>query len=446
MRKLKFTLFSLRDLLLAFGPLLLTLIAGLTLAYYLVDPAPKRVIEMAAGPAQGSYAHFAKLYAADLAQKKITLHIANSSGSQDNLQKISDPDSSVMIGFVRSGSTSTEEAEEKRLVSLGGLFYEPIWIFYRSKQEVRSLTALRGQRLNLGAEGNGMHRLFSRILALNGLDDSAFSMQRQTDEAAAAALQKGDLDVLVMSSAGDAPLVQELMRAPGIRLFNFVQAEAYTRRLPFLSKVVLPRGVVDLGRDIPSHDVQLIASSVTLVAYESLHPALMGAMLEAVHKVHGQADWFSKQGEFPSDKYSEIPVAAAAEKFYKNGPPVLQRYLSFWIANFFERMWIVFVPLAALLLPLSKIIPPLYVWRIRSRVYRWYAQLRQVEQIVDSPAQPERAALLRKQLLLLDELEVKVNRISIPLSYAEELYRLRSHIQLVRTRIEAALAAADQDS
>ena len=446
MRKLKFTLFSLRDLLLAFGPLLLTLIAGLTLAYYLVDPAPKRVIEMAAGPAQGSYAHFAKLYAADLAQKKITLHITDSSGSQDNLQKISDPDSSVVIGFVRSGSTSTEEAEEKRLVSLGGLFYEPIWIFYRSKQEVRSLSALRGQRLNLGAEGNGMHRLFSQILALNGLDDSAFSMQRQTDEAAAAALQKGDLDVLVMSSAGDAPLVQELMRAPGIRLFNFVQAEAYTRRLPFLSKVVLPRGVVDLGRDIPSRDVQMIASSVTLVAYESMHPALMGAMLEAVHKVHGQADWFSKQGEFPSDKYSEIPVAAAAEKFYKNGPPVLQRYLSFWIANFFERMWIVFVPLAALLLPLSKIIPPLYVWRIRSRVYRWYAQLRQVEQIVDSPAQPERAALLRKQLLLLDELEVKVNRISIPLSYAEELYRLRSHIQLVRTRIEAALAAVDQDS
>jgi hypothetical protein len=442
MQKFKFTLFSLRDLLVAFGPVTMMIIIVCGLGYWLVDPAPSRSIDMSTGQDNSSYARFAKLYAKELAKNQIELRAQSSQGSEENLARISDPDSDIEVGFVRSGSAEETEAQEKGLISLGSLFYEPIWVFYRSPKEVSAISQFKGKTVNVGPDGTGVSRLFSQILSVNSMSESDVKLEKLADTPGTMALLDGKVDVLIFSSASDSPLVQMLLQTPDIRLFDFVQAEAYTRRFPFLSHVVLPRGIVDIGRDIPSRDYHLIAPTATLVAHESLHPALIGLLLQAAHKIHSGADWFSRQGEFPSDKYTEIPVAREAEKFYKNGPPMLQRYLTFWIANFFERMWVVLVALGALLLPLSKIIPPLYVWRIRSRIYRWYGRLRLVEQAIENVSPDERANIAEKQLHQLDEIEEKVNRITIPLSYAEELYGLRSHINFVRARVEAMRSKA----
>ncbi len=440
MQKFKFTLFSFRDILIAFGPMALMIILVCGIAYKWVDPAPPDVIDFSAGQENSDYAGFAKRYAEELAKNKITLRLQNSEGSQENLQKISDPDSEIEIGFVQSGSTDEAEAESKGLVSLGSLFYEPIWIFYRGNKELTSISQLKGKTINVGTDGMGVSRLFKQILSVNGMQESDVTLQKMANTPASIALLADKIDVLVMSSASDSPLLQTLLRTPGIKLFDFVQAEAYSRRFPFLSHVILPRGIVDFGKDIPSRDYHLISPTATLVAHESLHPALIGQLLLAAQKIHGGAGWFRKQGEFPSDRYTEIPVAAQAEKFYKNGPPFFQRYLSFWLANFLERMWVVILALGALFLPLSKIIPPLYVWRIRSRVYRWYGQLRLVEQAIDDVTEDQRQTVGEQQLKRLDEIEDTVNRISIPLSYAEELYGLRSHINFVRKRVQALVS------
>ncbi len=442
MQKIKFTLFNLRDLLVAFGPITLMVVIVCGVGYWLVDPAPPRVIDISSGQENGSYERFAKRYAQELQKNQITLRQESSQGSEENLSRISDPDSEIEVGFVRSGSSDEAQAHERGLISLGSLFYEPIWVFYRSPKEVTTISQFKGKTVNVGPDGNGVAKLFSQILSVNGMSEEDVSIQKLADTPGTAALLDGKVDVLIFSSASDSPLVQMLLLTPGIRLFDFVQAEAYTRRFPFLSHVVLPRGIVDIGKDIPARDYHLIAPTATLVAHESLHPALMGLLLQAAHRIHSGADWFSRQGEFPSDKYTEIPVAHEAEKFYKNGPPVLQRYLSFWIANFIERMWVVIVALGALFLPLSKIIPPLYVWRIRSRIYRWYGQLRQVEQAIEEVELEDRHGVAEKQLRYLDEIEEKVNRITIPLSYAEELYGLRSHIAFVRSRVQAMLTAS----
>jgi len=166
-----------------------------------------------------------------------------------------------------------------------------------------------------------------------------------------------------------------------------------------------------------------------------LHPALIDLFVQTATAVHGGAGWFRKQGEFPNASYTEIPVVPEAEKFYREGPPFLQRYMPFWLANFFERMWVVIVALGALFLPLSRIVPPLYVWKVRSRVYRWYGQLRSVEQAIEEVPPARRAEVYPAQLKRLAQLEERVNQISIPLSFADELYRLRSNINLVRKRI-----------
>ena len=272
-------------------------------------------------------------------------------------------------------------------------------------------------------------------LSVNGVEPADLKLGALENTPATVELLAGRIDGLVFSSAPDAPLIQMLLQTPGIKLFDFVQAEAYTRRFPFLSHVTLPRGIVDLGRDLPPKDYQLIAPTATLVARDNLHPALIDLFVQAAADIHGGAGWFHRQGEFPTASYTEIPVAHDAAKFYKNGPPLLQNYMPFWLSNFFDRMWVVIVALGALILPLSRVVPPLYVWKIRSRVYRWYGQLRTVEQAVEDVPPDQRAEVYAAQLARLNDIEHKVNQISIPLSFAEELYGLRSHINFVRNRL-----------
>lgn len=431
----KFTNFSLRDFIVTAGPPLLIVLVLCFIAYRLIDPAPPKHVTISTGQENSAYEEFAKKYAAALAKEGIQLTLKPSQGSYENLQRLNDPDSGVDIAFVQSGSTDQAEAERKGLVSLGSLFTEPIWLFIRDKKNVTQLTQLKRLKINVGPEGSGVPQLFKKILSVNGVEPEDLTLGSLENIPATMQLLEGRIDGMVFSSAPDAPLIQMLLQTPGIRLFDFAQAEAYTRRFPFLTHVVLPRGIVDLGRDLPPKDYHLIAPNATLVAKEDLHPALIDLFVQAAADIHGGAGWFRKQGEFPTASYTEIPVAPDAQKFYKDGPPLLQRYMPFWLANVFERMWVVIVALGALIIPLSRIVPPLYVWKVRSRVYRWYGQLRTVEQAIEDVPADKRSEVYAAQLARLNELEDRVNQISIPLSFAEELYGLRSHINFVRKRI-----------
>ncbi|HEY0846722.1 MAG TPA: TAXI family TRAP transporter solute-binding subunit [Noviherbaspirillum sp.] len=434
-RILKFSRFSIRDLLVAAGPAVIAVAVTSLLAYWLVDPAPPRKVTLSTGQENSAYEALGKKYAAALAKYDMEVALQPSLGSRQNLDLLGKTDSGVDIAFVQSGSAEQEDLERQGLVSLGSLFTEPVWLFLRDSKAVTRLPQLRGLKINVGPDGTGVPSLFRKILSVNGLDPKDLTLTTHENTPATVELLAGRIDGLVFSSAPDAPLIQMLLQTPGIRLFDFVQAEAYTRRFPFLSHVVLPRGIVDLGRDLPAKNYHLIAPTATLVAREDLHPAVIDLFVQAASDIHGDAGWFHKKGDFPTADYTEIPVSADAQKYYKNGPPLLQRYLPFWLANLFERMWVVVVALGALILPLSRIIPPLYVWKVRSRVFRWYGQLRAVEQAIEEVPQELQGSVYPAQLQRLNEIEERVNRISIPLSFADELYGLRSHIHFVRRRI-----------
>jgi TRAP transporter TAXI family solute receptor len=434
---LKFTQFSVRDLFVAAAPTVALIVGVCLLAYWLVDPAPPRTVRLATGQENSAYEEFGKKYAAALAKHGVKVTLVPSAGSGENLRRLRAGE--VDIAFVQSGSTNEEVAEREGLTSLGSLFVEPLWLFLREadgKPPITQVSQLKGMKINFGPKGAGAPRLFRQVLSLNGLEKEDVQRFSLANTPATVELLEGRIDGLVFTSAPEAPLIQMLLQTPGIKLFNFSQAEAYARKLPFLTHVVLPQGIVDLGRDIPAEDYNLIAPTATLVARDDMHPALIDLFVQAASGIHNGAGWFQQQGQFPSAKYTEIPVDAEAAKFYKTGPPLLQRYMTFWLANFFDRMWVVVLALSALFLPLSKIIPPLYVWRIRSRVYRWYGQLRTVEQQVESAPEATRMQVYETQLKRLDEIEELVNQISIPLSFADGLYGLRSHIQFVRKRIQ----------
>ncbi len=446
---LKFTTLSLRDLLTTFGPPLVLLLALAWLAYRIIDPFPPKVVTISTGQENGAYEWLAKRYAAALARQGITVRLQRSEGSFENLQRLQDPESGTDVAFVQSGSTTLQNSERYELVSLGSLFVEPIWLFYRAGVKIQGVPDLRGKRINVGSRGTGVPQMIEKLLDANGVQIRQVKLSELDNTPATMALLAGKIDGMVFSSSPEAPLIQMLLQTPGIRLLNFSQADAYARRFPFLSHVSLPHGIVDLGRNIPSRDYQLIAPTATLVARDDLHPALLDLLVQAAAEVHGGAGWFQKRGEFPNPSYTEVPVAESAEKFYKDGPPLLQRYMPFWLANFFERMGIVIVAFGALLVPLTRVVPPLYVWKVRSRIYRWYGQLRNVEGAVEHALEngdaTERQRVFGEQMKKLDDIERRVNQLTIPLSFAEELYDLRSHINFVRKRLGWLMQSGGSD-
>jgi TRAP-type uncharacterized transport system substrate-binding protein len=438
---LRYTLLSARDLLVTAGPFLLVAALLLGLAYWVLDPNPPNKVVLATGPDQGAYAEFGKRYAALLKLHGIRVELRATQGASQNLALLRDDASTVDLAFVQGGADlerGPDDVANEGLVSLGSLFHEPVWLFYREDAAQRllkagtltSLAQLPGWKLNIGPPGSGSPLLMQRLLEANGIERKTLTLLEQPQTPAVMSLLGGEIDALVFASAPESLMVQMLLRTPGVKLFDFAQAEAYSRRFAFMSPVVLPRGVVDLARDMPGADVRLVAPTATLVAKEGTHPALLQLFVQAAHGIHGEAGWFHRKGDFPSAAHTDLPLAKEAERFYKNGPPLLQRYLPFWLANLVDRMWVVLVSIIAILLPLSRVVPPLYQFRIRSRIFRWYAQLRGVE---DSFGERGADELLRE----LAEIESRVERVAVPLSYADELYSLRSHIQMVRSRLLA---------
>lgn len=439
---LRNTLLSARDLLVTAGPFLLLALVLLVVAYFALDPTPPKKVVLATGPDQGAYAEFGKRYAAALKKRGIDVQLRNTAGAAENLRLLLDPASGVDLAFVQGGAgeRARAQADADALVSLGSLFHEPVWLFYREESAQRqlkantltTLTQLSGWKVNIGARGSGSANIVRKMLEANHIDATTMTLLRLEQTPAVMSLLAGEIDALVFASAPESLMVQMLLQTPGIKLFDFAQSEAYSRRFPFMSPVILPRGVVDLAKDSPPADVRLVAPTAALAAQRDTHPALIQLFVQAAHAVHSEAGWFQRKGEFPSGKNTEWPLSKEAERFFRSGPPLLQQYLPFWLANLIDRMWVALVSIIAILIPMSRVVPPLYEFRVRSRVFRWYGQLRAVENDQDERTPEE-------LMTELDRIEAKVGNITVPLSYADELYALRSHINLVRRRLQAAV-------
>ncbi|MEO8716684.1 MAG: TAXI family TRAP transporter solute-binding subunit [Burkholderiales bacterium] len=448
-RVVRDSLVSLRDLLLTALPFAALAFALLVAAYLVLEPAPPGRTVLATGPEQSATAEFGKRYASELQRYGIEVVLRTTRGSLENLKLLRDKSQDVDFAFVQGGASESVRAVDEELagaplVSLGSLFYEPVWLFYRAaaakklpQAALGELAQLRGWRVSVGARGSGMPGLMGKLLAANGIERDELQRDFLEVTPAVVALLGGQLDALAFASAPESPMTQMLLQTPGVKLFEFAQAQAYSRRLPFLSPVTLPRGVADLARDVPSHDVPLIAPTTSLLAREGMHPALVQLFVQAAGKIHGEAGWLAGAGRFPTPQSTEFPLAREADRFYRSGPPLLQRYLPFWLANLIDRMWVVLFSIIAVLIPLSRIVPPLYRFRVRSRVFRWYRQLREIEERIDGGG-ADAVALLAE----LDRLEAKSGEITVPLSYTDELYALRSNIAMVRARLLQARASA----
>ena len=415
-----------------FAPAIIVTLIGFLVAWQFVNPAPPRTIVIATGQKDGAYFQFAERYRELLAAEGIELQIRETAGSIENIRLLEDPHSDVDLAFVQGGVGA--QAESDSIVSLASLYFEPLWVFYRGDQIINRLTGFSQKRMSIGAEGSGTRAVALTLLKDNHLDAASDYLLSMGNREGQEALMGGNIDAAFFVASPRSKLVQNLLRDKAINLMSFQRASAYTRRHHYLSQVTLPEGVIDLKVNIPPSDTALLAASANLVANDDFHPALVSLLLQIAAQVHGGGDLFEKPGEFPNARNLEFKLDDDAARYFKHGPPVLQRYLSFWTANLIDRLKIMMVPLVTLLIPLFKIMPPAYRWRVRKKIYRWYRELQALD--IDHP---ERESDENRQSLLtrLETIEEEVRKVDVPLSYADELYDLRLHIGLVRSKLRA---------
>ncbi|HUR70633.1 MAG TPA: TAXI family TRAP transporter solute-binding subunit [Candidatus Limnocylindrales bacterium] len=422
---------ALKDLIVFLGLPLLAVIAAFWFAARFVQPAPPDHFVMTTGADGGAYHLFAQRYRDIVKRENITITLKPSAGSIENLQRLQDDKSEFDVGLIQAGVAGGVAPTALR--SLGAVSYEPLWVFYRGADNIEKLSQLAGKRIAVGPEGSGTRALALQLLKVSGIDPSAPELVPFGGNEAVKALLDEDIEAAILVASPDAPTVRELANAKDVKLASLIQAEAFTRRFPFLTALQLPRGAIDLANDLPGRDVTLLATTANLVVKEHFHPALGYLLLQAASEVHGRAGVLQKSGEFPAPRESEIAIAAEAQRYFKSGQPFLQRYLPFWMANLIERLAVLLLPLVAVVLPLFKILPVLIQWRNKSRVFKWYGELKYLETQVATNADP--APQLDRYFERLDEIEDGVSHTRIGASYSDYVYNLRLHIELVRNHL-----------
>jgi hypothetical protein len=428
---------SWRDVAVTLVPILLLSLFAIWLALRLVRPAPPDTIIITTGPDGSQFQNTAERYKKILARNNIKLEILPSPGGLENLKRLIDPNFRVDVGLVQGGIGAGLDTDE--LVSLGSVFYQPVMVFYRSAEPLNRLSALKGKRLAIGAEGSGARALALNLLKANGIEpDGPTRLLPLSGDAAVQHMLGGKIDAaMLMGDTAVSGGFRKLLGAPGVRLLDFAQADGYMRRFRYLSKLELPPGSLDLGRNIPEKTLNLIAPTVELVARPDLHPALSDLLIEAAREVHGRGGLLQRPGEFPAPLEHEYRISDDAARFYKSGKGFLYRYLPFWLANLVDRTMVALVPIIVLMIPALRLAPWLYSLRIRARIYRRYGELMAVERALLSEAAPEEQEKLLKRV---DDIEKSIISVRMPSSFADEVYVLRAHINFVRNRLAHAKA------
>ena len=425
---------SWRDFIAAVLPLLLITLLAVWAGFKFIRPAPPDTIIITGGAKGSSFANAAEKYRAILERNGVKLQILESEGSLDNLRRLRDPAFKVDVGFVQGGLVVDGDAGD--LVSLGSLFYVPLVVFYRGEQPVERLSEFKGKRLAIGREGSGTHFLNVLLLRANGVDKTTSTLLDLSGADAAQALLERKIDAaLLMGDAATPEIMRKLVHTRGIKMMDFKQADAYSRRFRYLSKLELPMGSIDFAKNMPEQTMALIAPTVELVARPDLHPALSDLLVEAARETHGRATLLQRAGEFPAPLEHEYPISGDAARYYKSGKGFWYRYLPFWLASLVDRTMVVLVPIVVVLIPAIKLVPALYRWRIRTRIYKRYGELMALEREMLNETTPEQRTELGKRL---DEIEKRVNGSKMPLPFADQFYVLREHINFVRRRLAAS--------
>ena len=417
----------------AVGATFFVLVAILFATLWVLVPPSPRSIELATGFPTGLYHQFGKKLQSELAEQGVSMKLRTTGGTGDNLALLNDQNSGVDFAMVQGGVADL--SKYPGLVSIAGVFYEPVWVWYRESSfkneggRLSLLSQLKGKRVSIGNDGSGTLTLTSQLLKVSGLNMSDFHAEKLKPLDALEKFKKNELDAVFIVSAVEAPILKNFYETPGIRLMSFEQADAYVHLFPFLSKVTEPRGVVSIAYDLPRQDIQVLAATATLVGKDDVSPALVTLLLGDTYDILKTYSYLQKPGEFPSGTGLDFPLHVDAEIYLKDGPSFLHRHLPFWTAVWIGRFAKIVIPLLVILIPLFTYIPAAKNFFLRLKLSRVYEELKVIEKNASVPE------LKEKNYRDLEDIERRVGNIRVSMLDAKELYDLKGHVGEVRGRL-----------
>jgi TRAP-type uncharacterized transport system substrate-binding protein len=405
---------------------------------YLVPSPPFRVT-IATGRKGTTFDYFGERYRARFARAGIELNVQETAGALENLKLLQDRKSNVQIAFSTGGISNGSQAPDLR--SMGLIFNVPFWVFYSSSQSLDSLTELKGKRIAVGPEGSGARYTAERILTRAKIDAKTATLLPLAGDAAVEALNKGVVDAALLVGGSDAPSVESLLNNPNIGLMNVSSADAFTRVFPDVVRLVLPKGVIQLDPPSPPNDTTMIGTTAKVLIRDDLHPAIVQLLAQTLKKEHSGAGLFQRTGEFPATDDPEYALSPVAVEYYRNGPSLLAKYLPLWTTSYVQRSIAFLVAALAIVFPAFGFAPRLYEWFVRQRFRQLYQRLRAIDNAVQAPLSPAKAAALQAEL---DEIDRAT--FSVPMRHSDLYFMLRYHLDRTRYRLIEASGHIAQTS
>lgn len=405
-------------------------------AYVVIDSLPPRRFTILTGREGAGYFRAAQEYRRIAAERGFDLELRPTSGSVETLALLEAGDAD--IGFVQGGVTAG--ADPTALNTLAGVFYEPVWVFYRREfgggRPLVHLFELEGGRVNLGEAGSGNAFLARQLLEANGINAGNTTFLELTADDAAAELREGRIDAAIFVVSANSDTVRTLLRDPTLDLMDVARADAYRDRFPYLTTLVLPAGAFDLRAGLPAEDKRLLATAANLVVRSDMHPELRRLMVAAAVATHEDGGLFERRFEFPNYDHADLPIDRDERAYLerlKRGELLPSDRLPNWTRALLDRYLLFLIPLlvlGALLFARRTILLGFYS---RRKLDRWYDILRRID--LRSPGMD--AAEVEECMEVLAGIEQEVLEQGV-LSEAKraEFQDLRGHIALVEERLE----------
>ncbi|XOB62728.1 TAXI family TRAP transporter solute-binding subunit [Campylobacterota bacterium DY0563] len=420
-----------------FITLFLPIIATIFFAFYFtaqfIQPSPKKEITIATGSKDGNYYKTALEYKKLLEKDKVKVKIITSAGSIENIELLKDKKAD--IAFIQNGTTF--DSNIKDIKSLASIYYEPLWVFYKNEGfTIDYIIQLISKKISVGNIGSGTRDLANKILNDNGINNSNAEILNLNNKEASLALKKGEIDALFIVSSHNSPIINDLLADPKINLFSFKRARAYSRKYTFLEALTLYEGTLDLYKNLPDDNVNILSTTANLIVREDFSEELKRLVLKKVVEVHSKKDLFAKANQFPSSHNMKIELDEEADKYFKYGDTWLEKIFPYWIASNIDRLKILLIPLLTLLFPLFKGVFPLYNWTMRSKIYRWYEEIREIDNEIDKASKTNLNDYLKDIAKLREEISKETK---VPLSFMGEYYNLQLHLDHIDSKIHKQL-------
>lgn len=393
-----------------YGVFIPVAILGIVAVVAYFNPFGPKNAYLAVGQTGSSYGLMGDKFQTIFSSYGVDLELIKTTGLVQGLKNLDDPKSKVNASFVTAGLVSAKEYPN--LVSLGSFQYAPIWIFYKG-EKIRTddpFEYFSHRKIGIGLPDTNSNNMFRRALELNQHDmrDSPGLLELPYLEAAEQ-LKAGKIDAVFIIDSFAAPVVQSLLKEPSVQVMSFNLADAYVKKFPFLHKLVIPKGSINLEKVLPAEDIVLLGSTTNLLVEKDTHPAVQWAFMLAASDVGRYTeDFFAKPGEFPRYMDLNFTLSPVAKRYYTQGRPGVFDYVPLWLGSIIESTWVLILAFIALIYPFYKWLMGIRSYPSKKFMQKSFINLRDLEEdIPRAKTKEELQALLDRLNGLMEDNQLR---------------------------------------